>query len=100
MHGPITEQMSSLVTAQLLFLESEDPERPINMYINRFVRVANSVSPARIYRGVLGHPKNTFYRTRKRCGTWHVERGVMYVVMNCTRQLLQSLMGLGCNCCI
>lgn len=37
MHGPITEQMSSLVTAQLLFLESEDPERPINMYINRSV---------------------------------------------------------------
>lgn len=37
LHGPITEQMSSLVTAQLLFLESEDPERPINMYINRFV---------------------------------------------------------------
>ncbi|CAM9697161.1 unnamed protein product [Sphacelaria rigidula] len=35
MHGPITEQMASLVTAQLLFLESEDPDRPINMYISR-----------------------------------------------------------------
>eukprot|EP00752_Nemacystus_decipiens_P005125 g4650.t1 len=34
LHGPVTEQMSSLVTAQLLFLESEDPEKPINMYIN------------------------------------------------------------------
>lgn len=38
MHGPITEQMSSLVTAQLLFLESEDPVKPINMYINRCER--------------------------------------------------------------
>lgn len=37
LHGPITEQMSSLVTAQLLFLESEDPEKPVNMYINRLV---------------------------------------------------------------
>lgn len=35
LHGPVTEQTSSLVTAQLLFLESEDPEKPINMYINR-----------------------------------------------------------------
>ncbi|CAN0210638.1 unnamed protein product [Scytosiphon promiscuus] len=34
MHGPVTEQMSSLVTAQLLYLESEDPLKPINMYIN------------------------------------------------------------------
>lgn len=34
MHGPITEQMASLVTAQLLWLESEDPDRPINMYIS------------------------------------------------------------------
>ncbi|CAM9184165.1 unnamed protein product [Ectocarpus sp. 6 AP-2014] len=34
MHGPVTEQMSSLVTAQLLFLESENPDKPINMYIN------------------------------------------------------------------
>ncbi|CBJ26066.1 ATP-dependent Clp protease, proteolytic subunit ClpP [Ectocarpus siliculosus] len=34
MHGPVTEQMTSLVTAQLLFLESENPDKPINMYIN------------------------------------------------------------------
>jgi len=32
--GPITDDMANLVTAQLLFLESEDPEREINMYIN------------------------------------------------------------------
>jgi ATP-dependent Clp protease, protease subunit len=35
LHGPVTEEMASVVTAQLLFLESEDPEAPINMYINR-----------------------------------------------------------------
>ena len=33
-HGPVTEGMSSVVTAQLLFLEAEDPEAPISMYIN------------------------------------------------------------------
>jgi ATP-dependent Clp protease protease subunit len=32
--GPVTDDMANLVTAQLLFLESEDPEREINMYIN------------------------------------------------------------------
>eukprot|EP00891_Asterochloris_glomerata_P002988 jgi/Astpho2/2988/fgenesh1_pm.00051_%23_8_t len=33
-NGPIDEHMSNLVTAQLLFLESEHPEKPISMYIN------------------------------------------------------------------
>jgi len=32
--GQINDEVSNLVTAQLLFLESEDPERDINMYIN------------------------------------------------------------------
>jgi len=32
--GTITDDVANLVTAQLLFLESEDPEREINMYIN------------------------------------------------------------------
>jgi ATP-dependent Clp protease protease subunit len=32
--GQVTDDMANLVTAQLLFLESEDPEREINMYIN------------------------------------------------------------------
>ena len=31
---PIDDHVANLVTAQLLFLESEDPEREINMYIN------------------------------------------------------------------
>src|SRR5437667_10655804 len=31
---PINDDVANLVTAQLLFLESEDPEREINMYIN------------------------------------------------------------------
>jgi hypothetical protein len=33
-HGEVTDVMSSLVTAQLLFLEAEAPEKPIYMYIN------------------------------------------------------------------
>jgi ATP-dependent Clp protease protease subunit len=33
-HGEVTDVMSSLVTAQLLFLEAEAPEKPIFMYIN------------------------------------------------------------------
>ncbi len=32
--GEINDDIASLVTAQLLFLEAEDPEREINMYIN------------------------------------------------------------------
>ncbi|MGZ6186366.1 MAG: ATP-dependent Clp endopeptidase proteolytic subunit ClpP [Candidatus Binataceae bacterium] len=32
--GPIHDETANLVTAQLLFLESEDPEREINMYVN------------------------------------------------------------------
>uniref|UniRef100_A0A7S2T555 ATP-dependent Clp protease proteolytic subunit n=1 Tax=Chloropicon primus TaxID=1764295 RepID=A0A7S2T555_9CHLO len=33
-NGPVNDQMSSLVVAQLLFLESEGTSKPINMYIN------------------------------------------------------------------
>ena len=33
-HGEVTDVMSSLVTAQLLFLEAEGPKKPISMYIN------------------------------------------------------------------
>ena len=32
--SPITDEVSNLITAQLLFLESEDPERDIHFYIN------------------------------------------------------------------
>jgi ATP-dependent Clp protease, protease subunit len=33
-HGPVTDQMASVVTAQLLFLESEHPDKAVYMYIN------------------------------------------------------------------
>lgn len=33
-HGPVNDGMASLVTAQLLFLEAENPEKDIFMYIN------------------------------------------------------------------
>jgi len=32
--GPINDNVASLVTAQLLFLESEDPKKAISLYIN------------------------------------------------------------------
>ena len=32
--GPINDAVASLVTAQLLFLESEDPKKEISIYIN------------------------------------------------------------------
>jgi ATP-dependent Clp protease protease subunit len=32
--APIDEQVTNLVVAQLLFLEAEDPDKPINLYIN------------------------------------------------------------------
>ena len=31
---PVTDEIANLITAQLLFLESEDPERDIHFYIN------------------------------------------------------------------
>ena len=34
LNGPISDQMSSLVIAQLLYLEAENPSRAISMYIN------------------------------------------------------------------
>ncbi|MBL0318470.1 MAG: ATP-dependent Clp endopeptidase proteolytic subunit ClpP [Alphaproteobacteria bacterium] len=33
-NGPVEDNMASLVVAQLLFLESENPEKDISMYIN------------------------------------------------------------------
>eukprot|EP00529_Nitzschia_sp_RCC80_P002038 CAMPEP_0113464904 /NCGR_PEP_ID=MMETSP0014_2-20120614/13452_1 /TAXON_ID=2857 /ORGANISM="Nitzschia sp." /LENGTH=240 /DNA_ID=CAMNT_0000357021 /DNA_START=70 /DNA_END=792 /DNA_ORIENTATION=+ /assembly_acc=CAM_ASM_000159 len=33
-HGPVTDQMASVVTAQLLFLEAEAPDKPLYIYIN------------------------------------------------------------------
>ncbi|KAL9296278.1 hypothetical protein ACSQ67_022174 [Phaseolus vulgaris] len=33
-NGPISDDTSHVVVAQLLFLESENPSKPINMYIN------------------------------------------------------------------
>src|ERR1700729_2092979 len=33
-HGPIDDGMASLVMAQLLFLEKEDPDKDIDMYVN------------------------------------------------------------------
>ncbi len=32
--GPLDDHLSSLVIAQMLFLEKEDPEKDIDMYIN------------------------------------------------------------------
>lgn len=32
--GPVTDESANLVVAQLLFLESENPEKPIHLYIN------------------------------------------------------------------
>ena len=34
--GPVNDTVASLVTAQLLFLESENPNKEINFYINKF----------------------------------------------------------------
>jgi ATP-dependent Clp protease, protease subunit len=33
-HGEVTDQMASVITAQLLFLQAEHPNKPISMYIN------------------------------------------------------------------
>ncbi|MEE2950122.1 MAG: ATP-dependent Clp protease proteolytic subunit [Pseudomonadota bacterium] len=35
-NGEVNDQMASLVCAQLLFLESESPKKPIHLYINSY----------------------------------------------------------------
>ena len=42
--GPVTDESANLVVAQLLFLESENPDKDIFFYINRQAGKAN-VSP-------------------------------------------------------
>jgi ATP-dependent Clp protease, protease subunit len=32
--SPVTDDVANLITAQLLFLESEDPEKDIHFYVN------------------------------------------------------------------
>jgi len=34
MHDPVTDQTATVIIAQLLFLEKEDPDRDIDLYIN------------------------------------------------------------------
>ncbi|KAJ2122942.1 hypothetical protein IWW56_002998 [Coemansia sp. RSA 2131] len=34
LNGPVNDSQSSLIIAQLLFLEAEDPDKPVSMYIN------------------------------------------------------------------
>jgi len=34
LHGPIHDELASLIVAQMLFLEAEDPEKDIYLYIN------------------------------------------------------------------
>ena len=34
LNGPVEDNMANLIVAQLLFLESEDPDKDINLYIN------------------------------------------------------------------
>ena len=34
LNGPVEDNVANLVVAQMLFLESENPDKPINFYIN------------------------------------------------------------------
>jgi len=40
--GPINDDVANLVIAQLLFLEAEDPDKDIHLYINSPRRCCNS----------------------------------------------------------
>ena len=37
--GPVNDSMASLVSAQLLFLESENPEKEISLYILSLIHI-------------------------------------------------------------
>ena len=34
LNGPVEDMSANIITAQLLFLESQNPHKPINLYIN------------------------------------------------------------------
>ena len=34
LNGPVEDHMSNLIVSQLLFLESEDPDKDINLFVN------------------------------------------------------------------
>jgi ATP-dependent Clp protease, protease subunit len=34
LNGPVEDNMSNLIVSQLLFLESEDPDKDINLFVN------------------------------------------------------------------
>src|SRR5215471_11967542 len=42
LNGEVNDAMSGLVCAQLLFLEAENPNKPINLYINSYGGVVTS----------------------------------------------------------
>ena len=42
LNGPVEDQMANLIVAQLLFLESENPDKEINLFINSPGGVATS----------------------------------------------------------
>lgn len=46
--GPVTDQSANLVVAQLLFLESENPDKDISLYIDSREEVFTPVFPSTI----------------------------------------------------
>jgi ATP-dependent Clp protease, protease subunit len=54
--GPVNDTVSSLIVAQLLFLQSENSTKPIHMYIN---------SPGKFSIFLLDHEKNVLLKKIK-----------------------------------
>jgi ATP-dependent Clp protease protease subunit len=58
--GPIDDHMANIVIAQLLFLQSEDPKKDINLYINS---PGGSVTSTMAIVDTMNHVKNNVSTT-------------------------------------
>jgi ATP-dependent Clp protease protease subunit len=61
--GPITDELSSLVIAQLLFLQSESSKKPVHMYINS---PGSSINHQNMFLLII------FIRWSSHCRTWNL----------------------------
>lgn len=61
--GPITDELSSVIIAQLLFLQSESSKKPVHMYIN---------SPGLSFDHISKVCLSFHFRWNSNCWSWYL----------------------------
>ena len=73
--GPITDDLSSLVIAQLLFLQSESSKKPVHMYIN---------SPGSLINNQILSDFFRCFRWSRHCRSWNLRYHASMFVLTYT----------------